>query len=438
MKKSVLALYGGNKTIPAENSGIFHWPIVTEEDFQAVNEVMADGGRPSSTDITIEFEKEWARYNEVKYALGTCNGTAALAAGLWALGIRGGDEIIAPSMTYWATCACAVQLGVKVVFADVSPESLCLDPADVERRIGPRTRVLVVVNYGGYPADWDRLRPLAEKYGLKILEDNSHGHGAMYKGRMCGSFGDVSGASMMSGKAFAIGEAGMITTNDSDLYKRCIAYGHYERTLQTKYSRNAVPMDLPDLAPYVGIPLGGCKHRMNQMCSAMGRVQLRHYPDRIAEIDRAMTYFSDALDTLPGVRAVRPPENSGLTKGGWYLPLAHYDGAALGGLKVGKFIAALNAEGVPGNPGANHPIHTNPYFHQLDYFRTGRPAVETFAPRDAGGKSAPGLPVTDSVAERFFTLPWFKRFDRETIDRYVDAYRKVILHADELLTDQQE
>ena len=186
MESVKLALKGGPREINGENEKIFHWPIVTEEDFEAVKAVIADGGKPSCTDITMEFEKEWAAYNGVKYALGTCNGTAALAAGLWALGVGAGDEIIAPSMTYWATCACAIQLGASVNFADVDPETLCIDPEDIERRIGPRTKAIVVVNYGGYPADWDALLPLAKKYGLRILEDKSHGHGAMYKVRMCG------------------------------------------------------------------------------------------------------------------------------------------------------------------------------------------------------------------------------------------------------------
>ena len=432
-----LALKGGPKAIECENEKLFHWPIVTDEDFQAVNAVIADGGRPSATDITMEFEKEWAAYNGVKYALGACNGTAALAAGMWALGVGAGDEVIAPSITYWATCACAVQLGASVRFAEVDPDTLCIDPADAERKITPRTRAIVVVNYGGYPADWDALLAIAKKHDLKILEDNSHGHGSMYKGRMCGSFGDVSGASMMACKAFAIGEAGMITTNDLDLYKRCIAYGHYERTFASKYSRNSVPMDLPELKPYVGIPIGGCKHRMNQMCSAMGRVQLRHYPERIQEIDRAMTYFSDRLDELPGLRVVRPPKGSGMTKGGWYLPICHYVSSRLGGLKVRKFTDALKAEGVQCNPGANPPIHGLAYFHDLDFSHLGKPAVEAFGQPRIDTNTDADLPVTMAVAEKNFILPWFKHFDIPAIDCYINAFRKVIAHAEELVQEQE-
>ncbi|MDD4318645.1 MAG: aminotransferase class I/II-fold pyridoxal phosphate-dependent enzyme, partial [Victivallaceae bacterium] len=437
MKETTLALNGGQKTIISDNQSIFHWPIITDEDFNAVKSVMIAGAKPSGTDITMKFEKEWASYNGVKYALGTCNGTAALAAGLWALGVGAGDEIIAPSMTYWASCACAIQLGASVNFADVDPETLCIDAKDVEKRIGPRTKVIVVVNYGGYPADWDALLALAKKYNLRVLEDNSHGHGAMYKGKMCGSFGDIAGASMMSCKGFAIGEAGMITTDNLDLYKRTIAYGHYERTIQSKYSTEMVPMDLPDIEPYPGIPIGGSKHRMNQMCSAMGRVQLQHFPERIAEIDKAMTYFSDCLDKIPGLRSVRPPKGSGLTKGSWYFPLAHYDSAKLGGLKLQCFIKALNAEGVPATCGANKPLHRNNFFHSLDYFRMGKPTVEAFGQRKLTGNVDSCLPVTACVDEKVFTLPWFKHFDIPTIDAYISAYQKVVEHAEELLEQQR-
>lgn len=437
MKQSQLAIKGGPKASPVYREKLFHWPIVTDEDVEAVKKVMLDGASPSMTDITIQFEKEWAEYNGVKHALGSCNGTAALAAGLWALGIGAGDEVIAPAITYWASCACAIQLGASVNFADIDPVTLCIDPDDVERRIGPRTKAIIVVNFCGYPADWDRLLAIAKKYDLKILEDNSHGHGAMYKGRMCGSFGDVAGASMMSGKAFAIGEAGMITTNDTDLYKRCIAYGHYERTFGSKYNKNTIAMDLPDLEPYIGMPMGGCKHRMNQMCAAMGRVQLKYWKERIAEIDKAMTYFCDRLDQMPGLKSHRPPAGSGITKGGWYMPRCFYDPEAFGGLTLKNFMQAIAAEQFVCQPGNNEPLHRHPYFHTIDFFRQGKPTVEAFGQRKLTNLDEE-YPVSCTLGEKCFVIPWFKHFDQEGIDEQLAALEKVIAHADELLNDQKK
>jgi dTDP-4-amino-4,6-dideoxygalactose transaminase len=225
-----LAFNGGEKTFdePEAFATATKWPIVIKEDEDAVIQVMRDGNM-SGTDITKEFEKEYAAYNETKYALGTCNGTAALEAAFWACGVGLGDEIICPSMTYWASCTSALSLCAAVNFAEIEKDSLCIDPDDIEHRICDRTKAIVVVHYTGHPADMDRIMAIAKKHNVKVIEDVSHAQGSLYKGKIVGSIGDIGCASLMAGKSFAVGEAGMITTNDNTLYQRCVAYGHYER-----------------------------------------------------------------------------------------------------------------------------------------------------------------------------------------------------------------
>ncbi len=387
----------------------------------------------SGTDITKEFEKEYATWNGTGFALGTCNGTAALAAAMWACGVGAGDEVICQSLTYWASCAAALTFGATVNFVEVNPETLCLDPSDMERRIGPRTKAIIVVNYASMPADLDSIIKIAHSHGVKVIEDNSHAQGSMYKGRMCGAIGDIAGASLMAGKSFAIGEAGMITTNSRELYERCVAFGHYERTgAPSRFNLVDQQITMGDLLPYKGMPLGAVKHRMNQTCAAMGRVQLKHYPERIAEIDRAMNYFADQLDKIPCLRVVRPAKGSGLTKGGWYFPLCHYDKNKISSLCAGKFAEAMNAEGVSCGNGANSPLHLHNYFHTADIFNMGKPTVIAFGQRDVR-QGAGKLPVTESTVENVIQLPWFKRFDKDSIDRYVAAYRKVAEAAKELV-----
>jgi len=419
-----LALFGGPKTIEKTKEELFHWPIITEEDIQAVTEVLRAGAM-SGTDITKKFEAEYADWNQVKYALGTCNGTAALAAAYWACGVGAGDEVICPSITYWASCASVLQLGATVNFADVDPFTLCIDPKDIEHRIGPRTKAILVVNYAGLPADYDAILPIARKHGIKVIEDNSHAHGAMYKGKMCGAIGDIAGASMMSGKSFAVGEAGMITTDNRELFERCVAYGHYERTgAPSNFNPVDAQITQENLLPFRGLPIGAVKHRMNQTCAAMGRVQLKHYPARIAEIDRAMTYFADAVDQLPGLRVFRYPKGSGITNGGWYYAHCHYDASRLDGVAVDRFTEALRAEGASCNPGCNAPLHLHNYFHHLDFFHQGRPTALAFGQRDV--RQGPGsLPVSEGVGKKVFSIPWFKHFDIPEIERYIEAFRKV-------------
>ncbi|MDD5598898.1 MAG: DegT/DnrJ/EryC1/StrS family aminotransferase, partial [Victivallaceae bacterium] len=124
-----LALSGGKKSITENHEAMFHWPIVTAEDEAAVLDVLRRGTM-SQTNITKEFEKEFAAWLGVKYALGYCNGTASLAAAMWACGVGMGDEIICPSMTYWASCTAALSLGASVNFCDIKADTLCIDPAD--------------------------------------------------------------------------------------------------------------------------------------------------------------------------------------------------------------------------------------------------------------------------------------------------------------------
>jgi len=433
VKTTKLAINGGPKAVTCDPGDIFKWPIVTREDEEAVLDVLRRGAM-SGTDITKQFEREFADWMGMKYALGYCNGTESVRAAMWACGVGAGDEIIAPSMTYWASCLQALTLGAAVNFADIARDTLCIDPDDIEHRIGPRTRAIVVVHYAGYPADMDRIMAIARRHGVRVIEDVSHAHGTLYKGRMVGTIGDIAAMSMMAGKSFAIGEAGMIVTNDRELYERCIAYGHYERTgVPTRYEAADNQVTIAALKRYAGVPLGGYKHRMNQTCSAMGRVQLKYYPARIAEIQRAMNRFWDLLEGVPGIRAHRPPKDSNCTMGGWYCARGLYRAEELGGLPCAKFCEAVRAEGVGGcNPGANFPLHLHPVFHTADIFNQGKPTMIAFGQRDV--RQGPGsLPVAENIAEIAYGVPWFKHDRPDIIAQYALAYRKVAENADELL-----
>ncbi len=180
--KSTLAVLGGPKSVTREQGDIFKWPIVTKEDEDAVLEVLRAGSM-SGNAVTKEFEKEFAAWQGRKYALAYPNGTDSLRAAMWASGLGAGDEIICPSMTYWASATQALTLGAAVNFADIDPETLCIDPGDIEHRIGPRTKAIMVVHYAGYPCDMDRIMAIARKHGVKVIEDVSHAQGSLYQGQ---------------------------------------------------------------------------------------------------------------------------------------------------------------------------------------------------------------------------------------------------------------
>jgi len=416
---STLAIHGGKKSIAEPPASLCHWPIITEEDEAAVLEVLR-AGKMSGVDVTLKFEDEIAAWHGVKFALAHNNGTASLHAAMWACGVRRGDEIIGPSLTYWASLLPALSLGAKVVFADVDQKNLTLDPADVERRITPKTKAIVVVHYSGYPCDMDALLDIARRHNLKVIEDVSHAHGTLYKGRLAGTMGDVGCMSLMSGKSLVCGEGGMLLTNDKQIWERAAAFGHYERTGgPSRYATSEVAITDPELTPYAGVPLSGFKYRMHQLSAAVGRVQLRHYAERRAEIDRAMTRFCDLVDAIPGLRSHRVRSKNS-TMGGWYFPLAHYHAEELNGVKIERFCEAVRAEGVPCTPGANRPLHLHPVFHHADIYGDGRPANDV-PPQQ--------LAVAEAVASSVFTVPWFKQDRAEEIAKYADAFRKVALAA---------
>jgi len=421
-----LALFGGPPAVTLPAADLFTWPIITQEDEDAVLDCLRRR-EMSGTAITMEFEKDFATWMGIKHALGFNNGTASLLAAFFGVGIGAADEIICTPITIFSSALPAYSLGATVVFADIDPVTLCIDPADIERHISPRTKAIVVVHYLGHPADMNGILAVARRHGLKVIEDVSHAQGALYEGRKVGSFGDVACYSLMTAKSIALGEAGMLTTNDREIYERALAFGHYERY--------AAAIQTPYLRPWAGLPLGGVKNRMHQMSSAVGRVQLRHYDERAAEIRRAMNHFWDLLEGTPGLRAHRVDESTGSTMGGWYGAHGLYRTEELGGLSVTRFCEAVRAEGVgDANPGCNKPLHAHPVFNDVDIYGQGKPTRVAHSERDLR-QPVGSLPVAEGIGRKVYFIPWFKHYRPEMIAEYAEAFRKVALHSSALLAD---
>ncbi len=419
---SALALLGGPKAVTKESPETFHWPIVTDEDEAAVVEVLRSGNM-SGIDLTQRFEAEFGAYHAMPYCLAHCNGTASLLSAMWACGVGVGDEILCPSVTYWASALPCFSLGASAVFVDNDLETLCIDPGDIERHITERTKAIVVVHYCGYPCDMDAILPIARKHGLKVIEDVSHAQGSLYKGRLVGTMGDAAAMSLMSQKSLVVGEGGMLMTRNRLLWERAVAFGHYERHED---------LTDPSLTPFKGYPFGGVKHRINQLASALGRVQLRYYNERIAVIQEAMNYFWDLLGGCPGVKAHRPPKDSQSTMGGWYAAKGLYRAEELGGLDIRRFCEAVSAEGSPIGPGANTPMHLHPVFNDLDIYGHGAPTRNAHAQRDLR-QPLGSLPAAERIASMVYSIPHFKHMHKDIVEQHAAAFRKVAEHADELL-----
>ena len=422
-----LALLGGKPAIlEAPGKELFGWPIMTEEDFAAAMDVVVNN-KFSGTDITEKFQEEFAAWQGRKYAIAYCNGTASLTAAMFAIGLGRGDEIICPTKTYWGSVSQALNFGASAVFCNIN-QMLSMDPDDLERCITSKTKAIVVVHYYGYPCDMDKIMAIAKKHDLYVIEDVSHAQGGMYKGKKLGTFGDVAAMSLMSGKSFAVGEMGMLVTDDQKIYERAMAFGHYERNNE-KYITD------PSLRPYFHIALGGIKGRANQVCAAIGRVQLKYYDERCAEIRKALNYFWDLLEGLPGIRAIRVDESTGSNMAGWYAPHGTFIPEELGGLSVKRFCEALRAEGVNSWDGGNFCLHTHPFFKTFDLTNAGVPSRIEYNDRDVREEDDRCKP---SESIYCFAVPWFKHFDKQWIERYAAAVRKVIENHEQLLMNDSD
>ena len=417
---SKLALLGGEPVFTEKApQELFKWPITTQEDIDAATEVIVNN-KYSGTDITTKFEEEFAQWQGRKYALAFTNGTMSLAAAMFAVGLSEGDEIICPTKTYWASIAQAAYFGAKAVFCNIK-DTFEMDPADLERRITPRTKAIMVVHYMAYPCDMDAIMEIANRHNLYVIEDVSHAHGSLYKGKKVGNFGHIAAMSMMSQKLFAAGELGILVTDDRKLYERAIAYGHYER------NNDNFIQEAEELKPYFHMPLGGVKGRVNQLCAALARVQLKYFDERCAEINRAMNYLYDGLEGLPGIKPRRVDGSDGSTMGGFYAPKLIYKPEELEGLSSARFAEAVLAEfngSSPCSSKSNFCLHGHQYFSTFDPLHSS--AVKTNA--DPADET-----LVPSEHMYCVSVPWFKHFDRKWIDRYICAYEKVVENYKDLL-----
>jgi dTDP-4-amino-4,6-dideoxygalactose transaminase len=419
------ALLGGTPAVdpaPADaHEHLFSWPVFGPEEEAAVQNVLR---KPNFLDqqTVPAFENDFREWLGTEYVLSESSGTHAVMGALYACGVGAGDEVIVPTSTYWASAVQTMSLRARVVFCDIDPLTLNLDPEDVARKITPRTRAIVVVHMLGYPADMDALMAIANRHGIKVIEDASHAHGSLYRGRKVGTLGHVAAFSLC-GKPLAVGEGGMLATDDRALFDRAVAWGH-------NFRFNSLEVKDPDLLEFAGLPLGGVTSRMHNLSAAVGRVQLRHFDERIAEIDRAMNYFWDLLEGTPGIKAHRPPADSGSTMGGWYCPHAVYRSQELGGLSAARFAEAVRAEGFQTwtRQCIREPLHLHPLFSKADVYHEGRPTN-----RPAGQEPQGRHDLPNAEGAQAFTVPPFRKYQPAVIERYAAMFRKIADNAEALL-----
>jgi dTDP-4-amino-4,6-dideoxygalactose transaminase len=245
--------------------------------------------------FTQRFEEEFANYLGVKYAFGTSSGTAALHIAHKVLGIKEGTEVIVPSLTFIATANSVLYCEAKPVFADItSLDNFNISPDDILEKITDKTKAITIVHYGGYPCDMDVITEIANDHDLKVIEDAAHAPGAEYKGKKCGTIGDIGCFSFFANKNLVTGEGGMVVTNDDALAEKIrIMRSHGMTTLTwDRHKGHAHSYDVVDL---------GFNYRINEMASALGLVQLKKLDENNKKRGKIVEEYRKRVKTISGI-----------------------------------------------------------------------------------------------------------------------------------------
>jgi dTDP-4-amino-4,6-dideoxygalactose transaminase len=333
-----LALDGGP---PLRQTTFAPWPSFAQDEIDAVSQVLTSGKVNYWTGhICSRFEAEYAKFVGVEHAIALANGTLALELALYALGIGPGDEVVTTSRTFIASASCVVARGARPVLADVDPVSQNLTAETVRAVLTPRTRAIVVVHLAGWPCEMDALLELAREHHLFVIEDCAQAHGATYKGRPVGSFGDAAAFSFCQDKIVSTGgEGGMLLTNNRALWEKAWAYKDHGKSHDAVFRREHPPGFRWLHESF------GSNWRMTEMQAAIGCAQLSKLGEWNAARNLNAAMLRAGLADVPGLRLPLPAHGIGHAYYRYYVFLD--PACLLPGWDQTRVIGAINAEGVP-------------------------------------------------------------------------------------------
>lgn len=343
--------------------------------------------------VTQQFEQEFAAFTGAKYALSVSNATAALHMACLALGIGPGDEVIVPSLTFVATANAVRYVGATPVFADVSgDDDFNISPAEIEKRITPQTRAILVVHYAGYPCDMPRIMEIAAKHSLEVIEDNAHGVGASLAGRQLGTWGAIGCFSFFSNKNMTTGEGGMLTTDREDLYEKLRVFRSHGMTTLTwdRHKGHAFSYDVVEL---------GYNYRIDEIRAALGLEQLKKLPRNNARRAELTQLYRETMQELA-------PEVT--------IPFSSHPGAS-----SHHILPALLPKNIERVTVMEH-LKSQGIQTSIHY-----PPIHSFTAYRALATSAQ-LPLTDDIAQREITLPLYPTMRDEDVLSVIQAIRSTL------------
>jgi len=284
-------------------------PSITGLEISYVNDAAANGWGEKCYDYIYRFEKQFSNYQSTKFALATSSCTGAIHLALLALGVKAGDEVIIPDITWIASVEPILYIGAKPVFVDVLEDSWCIDPAKIEEAITAKTKAIIVVHLYGNLCEMDEIIAISKRHNLVVLEDAAEGLGSEYKGRRAGSIGDVGVFSFHGTKTITTGEGGMLVTNNQQVYEKAKVLNDHGRNPKDPEHKMFWMRDY------------GYKYKMSNLQAALGCAQIERVGELIEKKRQIFSWYRQLLNEVP---CKMNPEMSGNTNSYW-LPTVVFD-----------------------------------------------------------------------------------------------------------------
>jgi perosamine synthetase len=323
-------------------------PQITEEDIAMVADAARTNWYQNWNEYISKFEKSVADYCAVKHAIAVPHATSALHLAYATIGLKAGDEVIVPDVTWIASVAPAYQTGAQAVLVDITPDTWCIDPAAVERAITPKTKAILGVDLYGSMCDWPALEAIARKYGLRLIEDAAESLGSRLDDRPAGAFGDMSILSFHGSKTVTCGEGGMLLTNDTELFQRALFLRDHGRTsIAGKYQ------------VFFNSEIA-FKYKMSSVQAALGYSQMQRIEKLIDHKRNTFFWYQKRLAGRNGLRINVEPEN---VYNCFWMPTVVIDKSY--GLAKDALMEAMDKRGVDTRP-VFTPLSTMPAFAALE------------------------------------------------------------------------
>lgn len=313
-------------------------PSITEKEIAYGTEAIRSTWISSLGKYIDEFEKGFAAFSDAKYGVALMNGTVAIQLALDAVGVKPGDEVIVPDLSFVATANAVLYVGAKPIFVDIDPFNLCIDPDRIEEAITARTKAIIPVHLYGHPADMVRINEIAKKHNILVIEDAAEAHGATINGKKVGSWGKCATFSFYGNKNITTGEGGMITTNDENLYQRCKFLRDHAMSATKRYWH----------------PEKGYNFRMTNIQAAIGCAQLERIGEIMGAKQRIFNTYSKALN---GSSIILNQTSPWATNAYWLVTARMKN---LSEEKRDELIVRLKQEGVDSRP-FFYPMSSLPY-----------------------------------------------------------------------------